>query len=290
MLKTYILTIVTFIAVIPATAHAWGDRAKESKWANTLIKTDIAYGNDDLQKLDIYAPRGQKALKPVLIFVHGGGWQRGDKKMAKDHGKFYADQGIILVSVNYRLAPKDLHPAQAIDTAAAVKWVYDHISDYGGDKNNIYISGHSAGAHLVGLIGTDNKYLATHNLSPTMFKAVFPNDTGSFDFNDPIEKGARIVQPKIDETFGTDPVGLAEASPITYARSNKSFPHFVMFVTAERPDAVRQTKAFDDALKGSGAQSEMHVIDGNSHREMNLAMSDPNSPISKKILEVIWGQ
>lgn len=287
MFAKRLFTIFSLLIIFaPQNAEAW-KRKKENTWSDTIIKKDIAYGTDELQKLDIYAPRGQKALKPVLIFVHGGGWQRGDKAMAKDHGMFYSDHGIVLVSVNYRLGPKDVHPAQAVDTAAAVKWVYEHIGEYGGDKNNLYISGHSAGAHLVALIGTDPKYLNKHSLKPTIFKAIFPNDTGSFDFNDPIEKGRWFVQPKIDEVFGTDPAGLAEASPITYAHSEKSFPRFVMFVTAERPDAVRQTKAFNDALIGSGAQSEMIVVEGNSHRDMNLDLHNPDSPIAKTVLNVI---
>jgi len=92
----------------------------------------------------------------------------------------------------------------------------------------------------------------------------------------------------IDNAFGTDPNGLKEASPITYARSQKNFTRFVTFVTAERPDAVDQTRLFHEALKSSGARSEYHVIDGNSHRDMALGMFDADSPISKKILDVIW--
>lgn len=284
----YVLFAIVFFAPF-STAHAWRDKDKSApQWGSILIKTDIAYGNDPLQKLDIYAPRGRKTLKPVLIFVHGGAWQHGDKSMAKKHhGSFYANHDIVFVSVNYRLGPKDVHPAQAVDNAAAVKWVYDHIGEYGGDKNNIYISGHSAGAHLVALIATDPKYLQAHGLSPTLFKAVIPNDTGSFDFNDPIEKGRFLVQPKIDEVFGTDPNGLAEASPITYARSTKNLPRFIIFVTSERPDAVMQSRVFDVALKKSGAHSALHIINGYSHREMNIAMSKPGSPISQRILDVL---
>lgn len=291
MISKHIFTAFLFLLFfIPHSAEAWGDRDKENKWASTIIKKDIAYGAEDLQKLDVYAPRGLKALKPVHIFIHGGGWRQGDKGQYKPMGRFYADEGIVFVSINYRLTPEVQHPVHAQDSAKAMKWIYDNIKQYGGDPNNMVLSGHSAGAHLSALIATDPKYLAAYGLNPTMFKAVMPNDTASFDFLNPIKKGKRAVQPMIDNAFGTDPNGLKEASPITYATANNSFPLFVMFVTGQREDAVDQTRLFYEALKSSGARSEYHVIDGNSHRDMALGMFDTDSPISKKILEVIWGQ
>ncbi|MGH1456715.1 MAG: alpha/beta hydrolase [Alphaproteobacteria bacterium] len=284
----YILFLVFIFT--PISVQAWGDKDKGNQWASTIVKKDIAYGSDDLQKLDVYVPRGTKALKPVLIFVHGGGWRQGDKKQYVPMGKFYADHGVVFVAVNYRLSPDVVHPAHVQDSAKAIKWIYDNIGKYGGDKNKTYLSGHSAGAHLSALIGTDPKYLAAHGLAPTIFKAVIPNDTASFDFLTPIQKGKIFVQPMIDQAFGTDPNGLKEASPITYARSEKDSPRFVIFVTAGRPDAADQTRLFHEALIQSGAKSEYHVIKGNSHRDMAKGMFDAESPISKEILNVIWGQ
>lgn len=265
-------------------------QARKEGWRSpaATIQTDIAYGGNPLQKLDVYAPpvlKGQ--ARPVHIFIHGGGWQNGDKKMAKDLGQFSVENGIVFVSINYRLSPKDMHPTHAQDCAAAVKWVYDNIGKFGGDKNNITLSGHSAGAHLAALIGTDPKYLNAHSLDPTLFHAVIPVDTGSFDFSVPLEKGGRRVNPMIDEAFGTDPAIRADASPITHARTNKNLPRFVMFVIANRPDAVQQTKNLDAALKTSGGSSEYHIMDGLTHRSVRLAMAEPESPVAQKILDVI---
>lgn len=261
-------------------SHAYAD--------NILTAKDIAYGKGTLQKLDIYAPQGLKALKPVLIFIHGGGWQRGDKSMAKEHGAFYADKGAVFVSINYRLSPKDKHPAQAEDSAAAVKWVYDNIHQYGGNKHSIHLAGHSAGAHLAALIATDDRYLAAHDLSPLLLKSVIPNDTASYDFSTPLVIGKRLVQPKIDATFGTTPQQIKAASPISYVQGNKDLPPFICFVTSKRPDAAAQTHAFTAAIKTAGGQSETHIIDGLSHREMNQAMSDPASPLAKRVVQALW--
>jgi arylformamidase len=275
------------LALIALLCTAIGSKAHAR---DIFTAKDIAYGADTRQKLDIYAPQGLKALKPVLIFIHGGGWQRGDKSSAEKHGAFYAEKGAVFISINYRLSPKDKHPAQAEDSAAAVKWVYDNIHQYGGNKHSIHIAGHSAGAHLAALIATDGRYLAAHSLSPLLFKSVMPNDTASYDFSTPLVIGKRLVQPKIDATFGTTPQQIKAASPISYIQDNKNLPPFICFVTGKRPDAVAQTHAFTAAIKTASGQSETQIIEGLSHREMNLAMSDPASPLAKRVLKALWEQ
>ena len=92
----------------------WGSKT-------TNVKKDISYGSDKLQKLDIYLPLDSKAKKrPVHIFVHGGAWTIGDKRRFGKHAKLNTNNGIIFVSINYRLSPKHIHPAQIEDCARAV--------------------------------------------------------------------------------------------------------------------------------------------------------------------------
>ncbi|PCJ99372.1 MAG: hypothetical protein COA45_04860 [Zetaproteobacteria bacterium] len=266
-----------------ASAHAgtgWG--------SDTRIKKDISYGVDRLQKLDIYLPLGARAKKrPVHIFVHGGAWRIGDKKRFSKHAKLNTDNGIIFVSINYRLSPKVKHPAHVEDCARAVKWVYDNIGAYGGDINRIHISGHSAGAHLVALLGTQSKYLRSYGLPPSILKIVIPVDTASFDFTTPPKgSGARFLPRVIAKTFGTGEVQLKAASPLFHVNS-KNAPRFMMFVTSERADAVAQTTVFNKALLDAGTRSTMQIIQGLSHSEMSKAMANPKSPIAQGILKAI---
>jgi triacylglycerol lipase len=125
----------------------------KSAWAGVTIQRDIAYGSDPLQKLDVFAPDGAKGKAlPVLLFVHGGGFVRGDK-----HGEFYPDNitlwaaknGMVGVNIDYRLAPKDPWPAGAKDLASAIAWTKANVARYGGDPNRIVLFGHSAGANHV---------------------------------------------------------------------------------------------------------------------------------------------
>ena len=117
------------------------------------IQRDIAYGADPLQKLDVFTPDGAEGKKlPVLLFVHGGGFTRGDK-----HGAFYPDNitlwaaknGMVGVNIDYRLAPKDPWPAGVKDLASAIAWTKANIARYGGDPKRIVLFGHSAGANHV---------------------------------------------------------------------------------------------------------------------------------------------
>src|SRR5262245_54874399 len=98
---------------------------------NTVSRLDVAYGKDKLQRLDVYSPKGAKGA-PVVVFVHGGEWTKGDKVAVSYKPKFLNENGVVFVSVNYRLAPAATHPAHVSDVAAAVGWVREHAKEIGG--------------------------------------------------------------------------------------------------------------------------------------------------------------
>jgi len=136
----------------PGIGSAYQPLFPESAWEGVSIERDIAYGPDALHKLDIYTSEQGGAGRPVLLFVHGGGFVRGDK-----HGAFYPDniplwaakQGMVGVSINYRLAPTHAWPTGAQDLKAAIEWVRANIAEHGGDPAQIVLWGHSAGANHV---------------------------------------------------------------------------------------------------------------------------------------------
>lgn len=258
--------------------------------AHIRVVNDIVYGGEERQKLDIYAPHEQKTLKPVIVHIHGGGWMIGNKKHARRHGLFYADQGIVFVAINYRLSPDVKHPAHVQDGARAVKWVVDNIARYGGDPNNIHVSGHSAGAHLAALLGTDPRYLKAHNLDLSALKTVFPVDSASFDFTYKMQGRPRLVRYMVRQSFGTDRKVLRHASPYHHVGNSPNAPRFVSFVTQERPDAVEQTRRFYDVLQAQDVRSEIYAIPRLTHKEMNEAMYDPKSPIARRILHRILSE
>ena len=139
------------------------------------VKRDLPYAEpaDPRQKVDIYAPEGAKNL-PVVFWIHGGGWQAGDKTDVQIKPQAFVDKGFVFVSTNYRLLPNVDMGTIIRDVAKSVRWVHDHIAEHGGDPKRILVMGHSAGAQLAALICTDDRYLKAEGLSLAIIKGCVP--------------------------------------------------------------------------------------------------------------------
>jgi arylformamidase len=251
------------------------------------VQKDVAYSTEyhDDKKLDIFKPDNNNQKLPVLIHIHGGGWKTGDKRIQSKHGKFYSDHDIIFVNINYRLTPEVKHPIHAEDCAEAVAWVFNHIDQLGGDKNRIFISGHSAGAHLAALVGTDPSYLQKHNIQSSQLAGIIPVDTASFDLLS--RRNERFVKKLIDNAFGTNEAELKAASPMHYVNVNNNYPDFLIFASGNRRAAITQSEELSRRLNESGNIAKAIVVDGYNHRDMNLGMRETNGPISTAILNFI---
>jgi len=142
---------------------------------------DIAYyeGTDAdkvKHRLDLYLPKDHKDF-PVVMFVHGGAWMHGDKNFFGVYsalGKMFARNGTGAVIINYRLSPGVKHPEHIKDVARAFAWTQKNIEKYGGRADEIFISGHSAGGHLVALLASDETYLNAEGLTFKNIKGVMP--------------------------------------------------------------------------------------------------------------------
>jgi acetyl esterase/lipase len=261
--------------------------------ANTKIFSDIAYGNQRLQKLDVYQPDScRQANCPVVIWVHGGGWRNGHKsqRSTPDMLKAWASQGIVMVSINYRLTPDVTHPAHVQDVAAAVHWVSQTISRYGADPKRISLLGHSAGAHLVALAGTSPVYLAAHGLSPASLRHVFPIDTASFDL---AENNTRMVKRMIENAFGSDPAGLREASPIWNVTNGRAYPNFIIAAAGSRTDAVATSNQLAAKLRQSGGKAEVLVMNYDprgqlkAHADIARDLANLDSTMTRKMIAAV---
>lgn len=139
---------------LPAVTALYAPTLKEQSYAGMRITRDVSYGKDTAQKLDVFTPDGPPtAPRPVLIFVHGGGFVAGDKHAAGspfyDNVMLWAVRhGMVGVNVNHRLAPQNPWPAGTEDVGLAIRWVQEHIAAQGGDPQRVYLLGHSAGASL----------------------------------------------------------------------------------------------------------------------------------------------
>lgn len=131
----------------------------------------FSYGDSARHKLDVFAQNAEADV-PVVVFVHGGGWSVGRKSQHQFIGKMFQSQGYVAVVINYRLFPESTFPGFPEDAAAAVAWVTENIEAHGGDPAQIFLMGHSAGAHSVALLGLDERYLKAVDVKPEIIRGV----------------------------------------------------------------------------------------------------------------------
>lgn len=207
---------------------------------------DVAYlsedktANDSLQRLNLVVPVADDNI-PLLIWIGGGAWSYVNRNMEMDLSRKFGQEGIAVASIGHRLSSaiwKDSsmnfgvkHPAHVLDIAAAVKWLYDHATEYGYDQDKLFVGGFSSGAHLAALVAMDNRYLANHNLSTDIFKGVIPI-SGAYDIVNYYEAFLNGSRPALAEThvqavFGESQESMIEASPTEYLDS-LSTPMLIM--------------------------------------------------------------
>ena len=150
---------------------------------------NVAFGPASWQHLDIYIPPDLTKDKklPVIVFYYGGRWEEGSKNLYKFVGSALAKEGYIVAIPDYRKYPEVKFPIFVEDAAQSLSWVYDHIDEYGGNKNEIHIAGHSAGAHIASLLATDARYLKHQGKDRSKVIRDFVGLAGPYDFT-PNEK------------------------------------------------------------------------------------------------------
>jgi len=229
---------------------------------NYRVARDVAYGPDPRQKLDIYMPRDLKAPAPVLLFFYGGSWQTGDKNMYPFLGEAFASKGIVTVVVDYGLYPEVSFPAFVKDGALAFRFLLDEVAKYGGDPSRTFLSGHSAGAHIVTLLANDFSYLNAIGVDPARIRGVI-GISGPYDFL-PLKDHALIA------LFGGD--NVVETQPINFV-DGKRAP--TLLITGKNDDTVRPRNSVRMAAKLESFGNEVRVIqyDGIGHIDIIASLA-----------------
>lgn len=173
---------------------------------------DIPYGADRLQSMDVYLPAEKTANAPILMLVHGGAWQTGDKRNApviQNKVNHWVPQGMIVVSINYRLLPQTPVAEQLNDVATAMAKVQAMATGWGGDPAKVILMGHSAGAHLVSLFTANPKLAIDRQVKPWLGSIAL--DSAAMDI--PTLMASRHL-PLYDRAFGKDPAQWPLVSPL----------------------------------------------------------------------------
>jgi acetyl esterase/lipase len=212
-----------------------------------IRKKNIDFDSKHKLQLDVYSPKKVETPRPVFVFIHGGRWNSGKKSQYKFLGRRMASKGVVTVVPDYRLSPVAEYRGATTDVAMALTWTKEHISDFGGDANRIFIAGHSAGGHLAALVSLDHSYfdsLKTSNpLSGTILIDAFGLDMYSFLSNESFKKHRTYYA-----MFGQNPEIWKDGSPL-YHLDGATKP-FLMFVgTKTYPVIYESNREFFEALK-----------------------------------------
>lgn len=235
--------------------------------------------------LDVYLPAGCD-LSPVVMWIHGGGWRVGDKAQGFVERKAaWADSlGRALVSANYRLSTPGSGvrwPDHGEDVAAAVAWVQQHGPEVGLDPTDVTLLGHSAGAHLVAIVGTDPSLLNAVGGNPADVACVVALDF-AFDL------GAGPASNLVANAFGADPEVLAAASPSVQVERNGAPTAQFLVGMRGGPARVAEAQSFVDLVNDKGGTADLLNVNPYNHAEISSRLgADGESLVTPAVSEFV---
>jgi acetyl esterase/lipase len=231
---------------------------------------DVAYGGDPAQRFDVYLPAQGTVRAPVIFMVHGGGWRRGDKAMAsvvQNKVARWVPRGFVLISTNYRMLPGTRPIEQARDVARALAFAQGRAAGWGADRDRFILMGHSAGAHLVGLISAEPALAFDQGALPWL--GTVSLDSAALNVV-AIMEGPHL--PLYDAAFGSDPAYWRAASPLQQLKTRGA--PFLAVCSTQRRESCPQSRNFAD--KANGLQMRAQVLGEDlTHRHINEDLGLP---------------
>jgi acetyl esterase len=196
------------------------------------VTRDIAYGDHPRQQLDVFTRAESAAgIRPVLLFVHGGAFVDGNRNRSDEVYSnvlyYFARHGMVGINIEYRLAPENRYPAASVDVALAAQWAARHALEFGGDPDNIFLMGHSAGGAHVGSYGLDRRFW--DEAHPHVAGLIIISGRVRAD-NDSENPNAR----KVEAYYGADASLYEDRSPVSHVNAD-SPPTFIAFAEYENP-------------------------------------------------------
>ncbi|MEX0938087.1 MAG: alpha/beta hydrolase [Pirellulales bacterium] len=265
--------------------------------------SDVPYveNGHERQVLDIYTPEARPdASLPVMIWIHGGGWQAGDKSDVSLKPKVLTERGFVFVSANYRLLPEVEMDVLIRDVAKALGWVHRNIAKYGGDPRRIFVGGHSAGAQLAALICIDDRYLKAEGVSFDVLQGCIPVDGDTYDIPNIIMTaehrqalyGGKMFTFGHRQKFGNDPERHVDFSAVTHVANDKSIPPFLILYFSGNPDTTAQARRLEAVLKEADIQVTAYGKQDSNHSRLNDGLGKSDDPATQefyKFLDAVTG-
>ncbi|MBI1347552.1 alpha/beta hydrolase fold domain-containing protein [bacterium] len=273
--KWWLCLIFTGICATPVWSQAPQRTAKkklvEALMQSVNIERDVPYvvNAHERQKLDLYLPKSGGEKRPIVVWVHGGGWRAGSKD--RTPALPVLTQGVVVASINYRLSQHAVFPAQIQDCQAAIRWLKGHAEKYRIDPDRMAVWGSSAGGHLVSLLGTASDTDAWEPIG--QFRDLSPRVTCVIDWFGPTDftllsnAGLPADSPLtqlIGPTDGKAREKYAAASPVTYVSADDA-PFLIMQGTKDPLVPQTQSERLAEKLKAAKVPVKLEIIEGAGH-------------------------
>ena len=256
--------------------------AADSVRYEVVTHRDLAYNpakdaDPVKHKLDLYVPKGAKDY-PVMVFVHGGAWKSGNKDLYAPLGENFASQGIGTAIINYRLSGGNRttkHPDHIQDVAKAFAWVKENCGKYGGNKDKLFVSGHSAGGHLVALLAMDESYLKAEKCSASDIRGVVA------------VSGVYTISPVVlSGIFGKDEEVCKSASPVTYVKG-KHPPFLIAYGDKDFPFLDAMAEDFGKKLKDAKSDATVIKLERTHYTIIRQMASKTDDELTKAMMEFL---
>jgi len=264
-----------------------------------VVIKDVPYLPDGHPRhvLDIYkATNSSNASKlPVVFWIHGGGWQTGDKYDVANKPRYFTDKGYLFVACNYRLLPDVSMEVLTQDVASALDWVHKNIASHGGNPEAVIVGGHSAGAQLAALLCIDDRYLKATGTPMSILKGCIPVDGDTYDIPKIIMTaehrqaiyGGQMPTFGHRQKFGNDPLKHVDFSAVTHVAKNKHIPPFLILYFAGNPDTTAQARRLESVLKDSEIPVSVVGKHDSNHSKLNDDLGTAEDPATKSLSEFL---
>lgn len=278
----------------PPAARALYTPLLERAPAGGGVESDVAYGNHARHRLDIHHPPAAAAPPPggypVLIFLHGGGFIRGDKADRDNIGRYFSRHGVLTIVPNYRLAPESRWPAGAEDAAAAYEWAREHAASRGGNPQHIVLAGESAGAAHVAAAALVRRFHPPGGLRPAGVMLVSGVYNAGLELRARAQFGIATPDPRNEAYFGPDLECHAAMSTIDLVDA-PPMPLLISYAELDPPQMqVQAGELFARLVARHGYVAQLNVVAGHNHLTQVYAINTDDDILAARLLAFVRDQ
>lgn len=266
-----------------ATEVLYAPLNEDEPYAGVRVQRNVAYGPDPRNLMDVFTPENSQTHSPILVFLHGGAFMRGDRRIGNSPfndniAVWAARQGYVGINMTYRLAPMHAWPAAQHDIRLALTWIQAHAHSFGANANKLVLMGHSAGAAHVAQYVALPEFHVDHGggiAGAIMLSGIFDPSTAE-------------ANPPLRAYFGFD-ASLYQARSAVHGLTATDVPLLLAFAELDPPDFHAQSQQLHAALCQAGKSLPLYQMMGHSHMSEIFAINTRDTALSGLLMGFLGG-